>query len=163
MAMAIYLNLSLYLRFDQENRFMHKSIVIEKIRMVVLAAIIIYQTTKLTLSTNKCCSSNNNISSSLQTQDTTRHQTIPITQIIGRSWRHTNRLRVTELPILSMAVPPELAKAGKLVTLGYSKSTFRRWLPLMILDVLCVDINLIDYFTVMIMNLFKLNSLKSAY
>ena len=161
MAMAIYLNLSLYLRFDQENRFMHKSIVIEKIRMVVLAAIIIYQTTKLTLSTNKCCSSNNNISSSLQTQDTTRHQTIPITQIIGRSWRHTNRLRVTELPILSMAVPLELAKAGKLVTLGYSKFAIR--LPLMILDALCVDINLIDYFTVMIMNLFKLNSLKSAY
>ena len=161
MAMAIYLNLSLYLRFDQENRFMHKSIVIEKIRMVVLAAIIIYQTTKLTLSTNKCCSNNNNISSSLQTQDTTRHQTIPITQIIGRSWRHTNRLRVTELPILSMAVPPELAKAGKLVTLGYSKFAIR--LPLMILDALCVDINLIDYFTVMIMNLFKLNSLKSAY
>ena len=159
--MAIYLTLSLYLRFDQENRFMHKSIVIERIRMVALVDIIIYQTTKLTLSTNKCCSSNNNISNSLQTQDTTRHQTIPITQIIGRSWRHTNRLRVTELPILSMAVPPELAKAGKLVTLGYSKFAIR--LPLMILDALCVDINFIDYFTVMIMNLFKLNSLKSAY
>ena len=142
---------------------MHRLIAIERTRMVALADIIIYLTTRLILSTNKCCSSNSNISNSWQTQVITRHQTIPITQNIGRSWRHTNRLRVTELPILSMAVPLELAKAGKLVTLGYSKSTIRRWLPLMILDVLCVDINLIDYFTVMIMNLFKLNSLKSAY
>ena len=142
---------------------MHRLIAIERTRMVALADIIIYLTTRLILSTNKCCSSNSNISNSWQTQVITRHQTIPITQNIGRSWRHTNRLRVTELPILSMAVPLELAKAGKLVTLGYSKSTIRRWLPLMILDVLCVDINLINYFTVMIMNLFKLNSLKSAY
>ena len=142
---------------------MHRLIAIERTRMVALDDIIIYPTTRLILSTNKCCSNNSNISNSWRTQVITRHQTIRITQIIGRSWRHTNQLRVTELPILSMAVPLELAKAGKLVTLGYSKSTFRQWLPLMILDVLCVDINLIDYFTVMIMNLFKLTSLKSAY